>query len=299
MSDSPFVASSLLRGTAAGGELRVVATDATALVREAHERHGLSHTATAALGRSLAAALLLAQVLGKHERSRVALRIEGDGPLGYLVAEASDDGSVRGYVRHPSAELPPRLGDRKLDVGGLIGKGELAVTRLLENGEPYTGSVQLVSGEVAEDVAVYLAKSEQIASAVLLGVYLEGGEVRRAGGVLVQAMPGASEETLSRLETQVGELGTFTDAVEGRELQDLIAELLRGLDPILEAPQPAAFRCRCSEEKALNSLQFFGPEELEDMIQEGGQEVVCHWCNTHYQLTPAQIAELAPAGMRA
>lgn len=291
--------STLLRGTAAGGELRVVATDATALVREAHERHGLSHTATAALGRSLVAALLLSQVLGKHDQSRVALRIEGDGPLGYLVAEGSDDGSVRGYVRHPGAELPPRLGDRKLDVSGLIGNGELAVTRLLENGEPYTGSVQLVSGEVAEDVAVYLAKSEQIASAVLLGVYLEGGEVRRAGGVLVQALPGASDETLGRLEAQVRELGPFTDAMAGRDLPGVLGELLRGLDPLLEPPQPAAFRCRCSEEKALSSLQFFGPDELEEMIQGGGQEVVCHWCNTHYQLSPEQIAELAPAGLRA
>lgn len=293
MTETP---SFFVRGIAASGALRVVAVEATALVAEAKARHALSHTATAALGRSLVGALLLSQVLGKHEKSRVALRFDGDGPLGYLVAEAGDSGDVRGYVRHPSAELPPRLRDRKLDVSGLIGAGELAVTRLLENGEPYTGTVALQTAEVAEDIAYYLAASEQIPSALLLGVYLEGGTVRRAGGLLVQAMPDAPEAVLAELEGAVRSFGTLTDALATLDITQATQKLLAQLEPELGAAQPARFACRCSEQKALDSLKFFSQAEQQDMAQQGGQEVVCHWCNTHYQITPAQILALMPSG---
>ena len=287
-------ASFILRGTAAGGTLRLVATDSTAVVEEARLRHRLSKTATAALGRSLSGALLLAIVLGKKADSRVTLRIQGDGPLGWIVAEGSADGHVRGYVRDPGADLPIRESDGKLDVSGVVGKtGEIAVTRLLENAEPYTGSVPLVSGEIAEDVANYLASSEQIPSAVLLGVYEEGGRVSRSGGLLVQAMPGVSDETLERLEANIAEMGPITDNLRARSLLEVMERAADGLDLQVGAQaQAAKFQCRCSRQKARNSLLYFGMPERQEMMQEGGQEVVCHWCNEHYQITPDEIAAL-------
>ncbi|WP_102127542.1 Hsp33 family molecular chaperone HslO [Deinococcus planocerae] len=291
----------VLRGTAAGGTLRLVGIDATALVEEARLRHHLSKTATAALGRTLAASALLAVVLGKKPDSRVTVRIQGGGPVGWIVAEGSADGLVRGYVREPGADLPVRERDGKLDVSGIVGtEGELAVTRLLDNGEPYTGSVELVSGEIAEDVSTYLGVSEQIPNAVLLGVYEEGGRVARAGGLLVQAMPGVQGETLARLEANIRAIGQLTDHLRRGSLLETMQAAAEGLDLTL-APgaQAARFQCRCSRGKALDSLKFFAPGERREMIEEGGQEIVCHWCGEHYQMTPAEIATLDAAPERA
>jgi molecular chaperone Hsp33 len=284
----------ILRGTAAGETLRLVAIDSTALVEEARLRHQLSKTATAALGRSLSAAALLAIVLGKKTDSRVTLRIQGDGPLGWIVAEGSAEGLVRGYVRDPGADLPVRASDGKLDVSGVVGStGEIALTRLLDNAEPYTGSVPLVSGEIAEDVANYLAASEQIPSAVLLGVYEEGGRVARSGGLLVQAMPGASDETLERLEANIAAMGPITDNLRYRTLLEVMERAAEGLSlQVVAQAQAAQFKCRCSRQKAKNSLLYFGMQERQEMMAEGGQEVVCHWCNEHYQITPDEIAAL-------
>ncbi|GAA5511447.1 33 kDa chaperonin [Deinococcus carri] len=284
----------LLRGTAAGGTLRFVGIDATQIVEDARLRHHLSKTATAALGRALAASALLAVVLGKKSDSRVTLRIQGGGPVGWIVAEGSADGRVRGYVREPGADLPVRASDGKLDVSGIVGTdGELAVTRLLDNGEPYTGSVRLASGEIAEDVSTYLGVSEQIPNAVLLGVYEEGGRVHRAGGLLVQAMPGVTEETLARLEANIRGMGQITDHLRRGSLLETLQAAAAGLDLVL-APeaQPARFQCRCSRERALESLRFFGPAERQEMRDEGGQEIICHWCGEHYQITPGEIASL-------
>ncbi|HWG85633.1 MAG TPA: Hsp33 family molecular chaperone HslO [Deinococcales bacterium] len=281
----------LVRGSAAGHTVRVLAADTTSLVEEARRRHGTSATATAALGRSLTAALLLAHALTKGEEDRLTLKVQGDGPLGWIVAEGSVDGRARGYVRNPDADLPARESDGKLDVSGLVGgNGDLAVTRLLENSEPYTGTVELVSGEIAEDVATYLLRSEQIPSAVLLGVHLDSSGVTNAGGAILQAMPGASDETLARLEENVRRVGQITTALAHGGLLAVVERLTEGLD--LELSPDAvglAFRCRCSTERALGALAYFDLAEREDMIRSGGQEVVCHWCGHHYQITPGEI----------
>ncbi|AFZ66106.1 Hsp33 family molecular chaperone HslO [Deinococcus peraridilitoris] len=286
-------ASFLLRGTAAQDTLRVLAVDATAVVEEARARHDLSATASAALGRTLAGALLLAQVLGKTDNARVTIRIQGDGPIGWIVAEGSADGGVRGYVRNPHAELPPRESDGKLDVRGVIGSGDLGVMRLLENAEPYTGTVELVSGEIAEDLTYYLARSEQINSAVLLGVYVEGGHVAHAGGLIVQAMPGVTNETLARIEGNIASMGSITDNLRRGSLLETVQQATEGLDLVLQSnAQPVTFACRCSEQRALASLTYFNPSERQEMIDEGGQEVVCHWCGHRYHLSPEQIQAL-------
>ncbi|WP_019007977.1 Hsp33 family molecular chaperone HslO [Deinococcus aquatilis] len=291
----------VLRGTAAGGTLRFVGIDATRIVEDARLRHGLSKTATAALGRTLAASALLAVVLGKKTDSRVTLRLEGGGPVGWIVAEGSTDGSVRGYVRQPGADLPLRESDGKLDVSGIVGKeGELAVTRLLDNGEPYTGSVDLVSGEIAEDVSMYLGVSEQIPNAVLLGVYEEGGRVAHAGGLLVQAMPGVTDETLGKLEANIRSMGQITDNLRRGSLMETMHRAAEGLELLLAAEaQSARFQCRCSREKASDSLKFFDAQERQDMMDAGGQEIVCHWCGEHYQISPEEIAALEAAPERA
>ena len=237
-------------------------------------------------------------MLGKKTDSRVTVRVQGDGPLGWIVAEGSADGQVRGYVRDPGADLPIRETDGKLDVSGVVGKnGEIAVTRLLDNAEPWTGSVPLVSGEIAEDVAHYLASSEQIPSAVLLGVYEEGGRVSRSGGLLVQAMPGATDETLARLEANIRSMGPITDNLRQRSLLEVMELAATDLNlQVVAQAQPAQFRCRCSRQKARNSLLYFGMQERQEMMQEGGQEVVCHWCNEHYNITPDEIAGLDDDG---
>jgi len=166
----------LLRGLAANGGIRVIASDTTELVEEARARHDATPTAAAALGRTLTGGLLLSHVLLKNPQDRLTLRFRGDGPLGGVIADAGLDGSVRGYAAKPWVSLEPR-DDGKLNVGGAIGKGDLEVIRShAPYGDPYSSSVKIVNGEVAEDITMFLAQSEQIGSAVLLGVYLEGGK---------------------------------------------------------------------------------------------------------------------------
>ncbi len=280
----------LLRGLAAGGTLRVVAADTTDLVREALSRHGAAATAGAALGRTLTASLLLSHVLLKDPRDRVTLRLKGGGPLGEVVAEAGLDGTTRGYARWPDVELPLR-DDGKLDVGGAVGSdGEIEVIRShAPDGDMYASSVTLVSGEVAEDVAAFLLGSEQIASAVLLGVSFsaaEGdptaaGRLRRAGGVVLQALPGVEDAAITLLEANVRAVGSFTDALDRDGLLQVMEELCWGLEleVLTKEAMPLGFRCRCSYERALSAVAQFSPEERAEMIAEqGGAEVVCHWC---------------------
>lgn len=295
----------LLRGIAAGGSIRVVAADTTDLVRDATLRHDTSRTAGAALGRTLGAALLLGHVLLKDHRDRVTLRLDGGGPLGGVIAEAGLDGTVRGYLRHPSAELAPRP-DGKLDVGGAIGRhGSIEVIRShAPYGDPYASSVDLVSGEVAEDVAGFLLGSEQIASAVLLGVAFEPSSevrVRAAGGIVLQALPGAEDAALTLLEANVRAFGQLTDRLSHGSLIEAMEELCWGLGLEVLTPDalPLAFRCRCSDEKALEALAYFSPAERREMIErDGGAEVVCHWCNEARWIEPHRIAALRQPEVR-
>jgi len=285
----------LLRGVAAGGTLRVIAADTTDLVAEALERHDAAMTAGAALGRTLTASLLLSHVLLKDHRDRVTVKIDGGGPLGGVIADAGLDGTVRGYARVPRVELPPRP-DGKLDVGGAVGRdGHIEVIRShAPYGDPYASSVELASGEIAEDVATFLARSEQIASAVLLGVSFDdapgdgravgtaaSARVRRSGGVILQALPGAEETALTLLEANVRAFGQLTDALVRQDLLQVMEELTWGLgfELLTQQALPLAFRCRCSDEKALAAVAYLTPGERAELVAEdGGAEVVCHWC---------------------
>ncbi|MBO1437350.1 Hsp33 family molecular chaperone HslO [Meiothermus sp. CFH 77666] len=292
----------LIRGLAALGNLRVLAVETTDIAEEARMRHKLSPTATAALGRAMSGALLLTFLLSKTPRERVSLQFVGDGPLGGPVVEAAPDGFVRGYVKNPQAH-PPLRADGKLDVGAAIGRGELKVDRLLPNEELYRSSVELVSGEIAEDLARYLWQSEQIPSAVMLGVRVHGeGEVQVAGGVAIQVLPGCPEEVIARLEQNLQGRTSITDLLQERGLEGAVLALMEGLDydptdlsvvGFREGHIPLSFRCRCSRERALNALVYFSPQEREEMIeQDGGAEVLCHWCAERYQITPEEIRSL-------
>lgn len=300
----------LLRGVAAEGTLRLIAADTTDLVADALGRHETAATAGAALGRTLTASLLLAHVLLKDPRDRVTVKLMGGGPLGGVIADAGLDGTVRGYAQRPETELAPRA-DGKLDVGGAVGRdGDIEVIRShAPYGDPYASSVRLASGEVAEDVATYLARSEQIASAVLLGVSFAEARpgtpaarrVRHAGGIIVQALPGAEDAALALLEANVKAFGQLTDVMRDRSLVEAMDELAWGLgfELLTRDPLPLAFRCRCSDEKALAAIAFFSRDERQAMIdEEGGAQVVCHWCGQARFVDADAIGSLAVAEVR-
>jgi molecular chaperone Hsp33 len=286
----------MVRATVAGERVRAVATVTTETVEDARIRHATSATATAALGRSLTAAALLSA--GLKDGQSVTLRVLGDGPAGGIITQADAGGHVRGYVMNPQADLPATPA-RKLDVGGLVGRnGTLHVTRDLGMRTPYYGSAPLVSGEIAEDLAAYFARSEQVPSAVALGV-LVGRDLRvlAAGGLCVQALPGADAAVVARLEGRVRSLPPITDLVAaGRTPEQLLEAALDGLAPDAPNAGPVAFMCRCNRQRVEEMLSVLGVGELESLLrQEGQAEVTCRFCGDRYVLTEEELRRLIAA----
>lgn len=285
----------LIRATAADGGIRAVGAITTRLTDEARARHNLSYVATAALGRTMTAGLLLAANM-KRTEARVNLRFRGDGPLGVVMADAGCDGTARGYVGNPSVELPPNA-KGKLDVGGAIGKGYLYAVRDFGYGYPYSSTTEIVSGEVAEDVTHYLANSEQTPSALSLGVFVEPDGVTAAGGLLIQVMPQASIEdsALALLESRIEALQGFTPLLRsGKSLPEILQDLLgdMGLE-IFPEVQMLQFHCGCTNERVLRALKTLGEDELRDMIvKDGGAEATCHFCNSVYQTDVSGLEQL-------
>ncbi|MCA1613746.1 MAG: Hsp33 family molecular chaperone HslO [Acidobacteria bacterium] len=291
----------LVRATAAAGYLRCMSAVTTGLVAEAARRHQTSPTVAAALGRTLTGALLLGS--GLKEFDRLTVQITCDGPVGGITAEANARGEVRGYARNPEADAPLNAAG-KFDVRSVVGAGMLYVTN--ESGydiglyrDPYRGSVPLVSGEIGEDFAYYLAKSEQIPSAVLLGVLVrarEGGDyfVEAAGGVIVQVMPGADERTVAAVEAAVGNTPHLTTLVRaGADAEDLLRAALGGVPfEILEGRAPS-FACTCSRERAVSLISSIERGELENILREDrGAAMTCHFCNETYRLDEAALENI-------
>lgn len=283
----------VLRATTADGTIRAMAAVSTQTVEDARIRHATSATATAALGRSLTAAALLGAGL-KDEQS-VLLRVLGDGPIGGVIAQAEADGCVRGYALHPHADLP-QTDRRKLDVGGLVGRrGMLHVTRDLGLRTPYHGSAPLVSGEIAEDLASYLAASEQIPSVVALGVLVAPDlTVLASGGVCVQVLPGAPPGAIEGVEARARQLPPITQMMrEGGTAEDMLTACLGELESHVVQRTPLAFRCRCSRERVEGVLCMLGVDELETLLaQEGRAEVTCRFCGDRYVLTEVEVRAL-------
>jgi molecular chaperone Hsp33 len=290
-----FMADQLIRATAADGGIRAVGVITTRLTEEARVRHKLSYVATAALGRSMSAGLLMASSM-KRAGSRVNIRVKGDGPLGGLLVDAGLDGTVRGYVQNPSVELPPNA-KGKLDVGGAVGNGFLYVVRDIGYGYPYSSTVQLVSGEIGDDVAHYLVSSEQTPSAVVLGVFVGSQGVTAAGGLLIQVLPKAArdEALVATLESRVSTLSGFTPLLQaGKTLPEIFNDILgdMGLN-IFPETQMLRFHCGCSFDRVLGALKILGEAELEDMIlKDNGAEATCDFCNNIYQASSDHLAQL-------
>ena len=290
------MADQLIRATAADGGIRVVGVITTRLADEARQRHNLSYVATAALGRTMTAGLLLASSM-KREGSRVNLRFTGNGPLGIVFADAGADGTVRGYVQNPAVELPPAP-NGKLDVGGAVGtEGFLHVLRDVGYGYPYSSTVELVSGEIAEDVAYYLAASEQTPSALLTGVFVDASGVTAAGGLLVQILPKAArdEKLVELLESRLATLAGFTKLLQaGKSLPQIFTDLMGDMNlNIFPETHLLRFHCGCSFDRMLGALKMLGQDELRDMIEkDDGAEATCHFCNEIYQADVDHLEQL-------
>ena len=277
----------LTKGTAEG--VRIYALCTTNLVQEAAIRHHTSHLASAALGRVMNGALLLAATMKDNER--IALRLKGDGPIGEVVADAEGT-HVRGYVGDPDVFLPLKNG--KLDVGGAIGAGNIIVTRYLQNAEPFTGYAELVDREIASDLTNYLYTSEQTPSSVALGVLVnKEGQVIASGGYFIQAMPGCAEETLAQLEENISLTPYVTQLLElGYTPEKMIETIARGLDVTIQESIELSYKCRCSREKILGALATLGQEDISAMSQDEETEVHCQFCNETYKFSGEEIARL-------
>jgi molecular chaperone Hsp33 len=286
----------LIRATAADGGIRAVAAITTNLTETARVRHRLSPVATDALGRAMAAGLLLTSGM-KTKFARVNLRMKGNGPMGGLMVDAGVDGTVRGYVNNPHIEVPLNAAG-KLDVGGAIGsEGFVYVFRDLGYGRPYSSTVELVSGEVGEDVAHYLFSSEQTPSALVLGVSMNSQSVQSAGGILIQVLPKAArdESLVTLLESRVLGLQGFTPLLKsGKDLPDILEEILGDLGlKIFPDQKELKFDCPCSEKRMLDALKLLGTAELEDMIaKDKGAEATCDFCGEIYWVSEEKLAQL-------
>lgn len=281
----------LIQGMAGNGDFRILAAQTTNTVETAREILDLSPVAADALGRALTASLLLARLLDKHVRNQyVTLRFEGNGPLGVLIAEANATGGARGYVANPAPQ------EEKLDVARALGRGLMTVVRgTPPEGKPYTSQLSMEGSGIAQELTRYLALSEQMSCAVLLGVMNRREGVVGAGGIIVQAFPHASEEMIATIETRIKEAPPLSTLIEKMPIEAVVAQVFHGLEykQIDESFNvPLAYKCRCSRERALAPLALFPRQEIKQMVDQGGSEVVCQFCGRKYSFSADDLLAL-------
>lgn len=284
----------LIQGMAGHGDFRILAAQTTGTVESAREILDLSPVAADALGRALTASALLARLLDKDVRNQyVTLRFEGNGPLGTIIAEGNVAGGIRGWVANPAPS------DASLDVSRAIGRGTLSVVRgTPPAGKPYTSKITLEGGGVAQELTRYLARSEQIASAVLLGVMSRREGVVGAGGIIVQAFPYATDEAIRAIETRIRESLPLSTLLEKMPIEAVVAQVFEGLEyKQIDASfnVPLSYSCSCSRERALAPLALFSHDEIREMVDEGGSEVVCQFCGRKYSFTRGDLLRLNSA----
>ncbi len=281
----------ILRGNSIDGGIRVFVAVTTDLVNRAQEIHHTYPVATAALGRTLTIASIIGAGL-KNDTDTATIQFKGDGPLGSIVAVTDSNAHVRGYVVNPFVDLPLNK-KGKLDVGGAVGKGYLNVIRDLGMKEPYAGQVPIVTGEIAEDLTYYFARSEQIPTAIGLGVLVDtDNSVKAAGGFMLQLMPEASEEVAGELEDKMRTLEPITAMIEkGMTAEDIFFHITDGFDMLMDNQgiEPK-YECKCSKERMEKALISIGRAELESLIEEQGEaELTCQFCDNKYKFSKQEL----------
>ncbi len=280
-----------------GGEARVLICSASKLVQKAVNIHHTSPVATVAMGRLMMGSLMLGTMM-KNQQDSVTVNVQGGGPIGTMVAVAKP-GVVKAMVSHPQVQVPNRS-DGSLNVGAAVGKeGRMTVIKDLGMKEPYIGQVSLVSGEVAEDFAMYFTASEQVPSMIALGVSTAGETVLQAGGVLIQAMPGCSEEVLNQLELRSPMFASISQELSYADIDILINDWFKDLEPLIVERAPIAWQCDCSRARMEKALISLGRVELNQIIKEDqGAELVCHFCGKKHQFTTEELQDLMAQATR-
>lgn len=283
----------MVKATAAGGYIRAFAASTKDLVEEAKNYHNTSPVATAALGRMLTAAAMMGSMM-KGEKDLLTLKIEGDGPLGGVVATANNAGEVKGYPFNSMVIIPPNA-KGKLDVAEAIGIGLMSVIMDTGMKEPYVGQVALLSGEIAEDLTYYYATSEQTPSSVGLGVLLnKDNTIKAAGGFIIQLMPGCPDEIIDKLEAKINSLSSVTTMLsEGMSPNDILKDILGDMDLEFNESLDLSFKCNCDKDRIEKALISVGKKELQEMIDDGKSiEVKCHFCNKAYDFNVTELKEM-------
>ncbi len=283
----------MVRASSAAGEVRAFAATTATTVECARAFHNLSPVVTAALGRLLTGGAMMGYMLQGDDK--LTLQIRSDGPVEGLTVTADADGHVKGYAHEPGVILPVRESDGKLDVGGIVGRGTLQVIKDQGLKDPYIGETELVNGEIAEDLTYYFAASEQVPSAVGLGVLMnKDNTVRNAGGFIVQMLPGATEKSISTVEENIKKIRSVTDLLkDGKTPEDLIKMVLEGLDPVIYEPHEVSFKCNCSRDRVSKVLLSLGEKDLKSLIDDGEDtELKCQFCGKAYKFTVAEMKEL-------
>ena len=281
----------MIRATAGNAQIRAFAVTSRDLVEHARQAHDLSPVAAAALGRTMSAALMMADML-KGPQDLLTLKIDGDGPIGGILVTADNHGGVKGYVENPAVDLPNNSMGH-LNVGGAVGRGTLTVIRDMGLKDPYVGQTAIRTGEIAEDITYYYAASEQIPSSVGLGVLVNRKEkkVLQAGGFIVQLMPFAEEETISALEKNLREIDAVTKMLSaGDTPEEMLNKVLKGLDPVVTDKSPVEFRCNCGKERYERALVLLGRDEVQKIVDDGEPvEIRCQFCGKKYSFSPEEL----------
>ena len=283
----------LVRGMTMDGFVKVVAIRSTELVSRGAQIHRTTPNATAAFGRALTAASMMGN-MQKVDDGSMTLQIKGDGPIGAIVCVSDPIGNVRGYVYEPNVPLVEKH-PGKLDVGATVGNGTLTVIRDLQMKEPYVGSIQLITGEIADDITAYFAQSEQTPTACALGVLVDRDQsVKVAGGYLLQLLPGAPDEVIDKLEEGIRRAGAVTAMLEqDMTPEDILGQVCGDLGVVFMETTPVAYQCYCSRERVTAALISLGREELAQIRDEGKTfPVECQFCDTKYHFTPEEIDAL-------
>lgn len=280
----------LLKSVAYEGQIRVYVVDATETVAEAQRIHETWSAATAAFGRTLIGTVILGSTLKGEEK--LTVRVNGDGPIGYIVTDSNGKGEVKGYVANPKVSLP--LNDEgKIDVKGAVGtNGTLTVTKDLGMKDPFSGQVSLVSGEIGEDFTYYMANSEQTPTAIGVSVLVNPDEsVKKAGGFMIQVMPGAQDATIDKIEQTLSDMPSISQMMdEGKTPEDILELLTQNGSPKVLEELPVSFTCTCSKERFGRAIASLKTEEIQAMIEEDhGAEAVCHFCGRKYTFTEEEL----------